>query len=110
MSQLVPTERGCPDQKLIWVRGVRSNHRPVEYESTALPLSYLAQLQLQVQVQLQLQLQVQVQVQVQVLNQQVGRIERLSMHGLEDRLHTICLPARIKNLAARSGNDPLLPG
>ena len=42
-SQLVPTEWGCPDQKLIWVRGVRSNHRPVEYESTALPLSYLAQ-------------------------------------------------------------------
>lgn len=42
MSQLVPTERGCPDQKLIWVRGVRLNHRPVEYESTALPLSYLA--------------------------------------------------------------------
>ena len=36
-SQLVPTEQGCPDQKLIWVRGVRSNHRPVEYESTALP-------------------------------------------------------------------------
>ena len=46
LSQLVPTERGCPDQKLIWVRGVRSNHRPVEYEFTALPLSYLAQLQM----------------------------------------------------------------
>ena len=74
------------------MRGVRSNHRPVEYESTALPLSYLAQLQLQVQLQLQLQ--------VQVLNQQVGRIERLSVHGLEGRLHTICLPAQTKTKIA----------